>query len=166
MTESDFRHAFHAHKDVLYRFVYRMTGSADGVEDVVQDCFLAFWRKPEAYDPRRGPLRAFLLGIARNIVLKRWRDAHPHEPLDDDTSSCDPVDLIGQERAGIVAAAVQGLSPLQREAIVLAEYEDLSLEDIALTTDSTVTSVKARLHRARANLRRRLAPLLAEKGSP
>jgi RNA polymerase sigma factor (sigma-70 family) len=79
MTAPDFRHAFHANKDVLYRFVYRMTGSANGAEDIVQECFLALWRKPDAYDANRGALRAFLLGIARNLVLKRWRDDHPHD---------------------------------------------------------------------------------------
>src|SRR4051812_6593136 len=69
MTDPEFRNAFYAHSDVLYRFVYRMTGSSDGAEDIVQECFLALWRKREAYDPHRGALRAFLLGIARNLVL-------------------------------------------------------------------------------------------------
>ena len=52
MTDPDFRNAFYAHKDVVYRFVYRMTGSANGAEDIVQECFLALWRKPDAYRPR------------------------------------------------------------------------------------------------------------------
>ena len=165
MTDRDFRNAFHAHKDVLYRFVCRMTGSPNGAEDIVQECFLALWRKPGAYDPHRGPLRAFLLGAARNLVLKRWRDEHPHDSIDEDSYFCDPVDVLGQERAETVRRAVQMLPPLQREAIILAEYEELTLEDIALVTESAVSSVKSRLHRGRANLRRTLAPLLEEKGS-
>src|SRR4029453_17987777 len=151
MTDPDFRSAFHAHKDVLYRFVYRMTGSADGAEDIVQECFLALWRKPEAYDPNRGALRAFLLGIARNLILKRWRDEHPHHSLEEDSSICEPADLLGQERAEMVARAVQMLPPLQREAIILTEYEDLTLEEIARATESAVASVKSRLHRGGAN---------------
>jgi RNA polymerase sigma-70 factor, ECF subfamily len=165
MTDPDFRHAFHANKDVLYRFVYRMTGSANGAEDIVQECFLALWRKPDAYDANRGALRAFLLGIARNLVLKRWRDDHPHDPIEADSFICGPVDLLSQERAEMVAQAVQMLPPLQRESIILAEYEDLTLEEIASATASTVAGVKSRLHRARANLRRMLAPLLEEKGT-
>ena len=62
MTDPDFREAFHRHKDVLYRFAYRMTGSSSIAEDIVQDCFVIFWRKPEAYDAKRGALRSFLLG--------------------------------------------------------------------------------------------------------
>jgi len=65
----------------------------------------------------------------------------------------------------MVIRAVQMLPPLQREAVILAEYEDLTLEEIARATESAVTSVKSRLHRARANLRRMLAPLLEEKGA-
>ena len=165
MTDPDFRNAFHAHKDVLYRYVCRMTGSANGAEDIVQECFLALWRKPHAYDPNRGALRAFLLGIARKLVLKRWRDEHPYDSLEEDSSIGGPVDLLGQERVEMVARAVQKLPPLQREAIILAEYEELTLEEIARVTESAVSGVKSRLHRARANLRRMLAPLLEEKGS-
>ena len=165
MTDLDFRNAFHTHKDVLYRFVYRMTGSASGAEDVVQDCFLALWQKPAAYDPNRGTLRAFLLGIARKLVLKRWRDEHPHDALQENSSICWPVDLPSRERAEMVARAVQMLAPLQREAIILAEYEDMTLEEIARATESEVAGVKSRLHRARANLRRMLAPLLEERGT-
>ena len=78
--------------------------------------------------------------IARKLVLKRWRDEHPHDSLEEDSSICGPVDLLGQERAEIVTRAVQMLPPLQREAIILAEYEDLTLEDIARATESAVAA--------------------------
>ena len=51
------------------------------------------------------------------------------------------------------------LPPLQREVLLLAEYEDLSLDEIARAVEAEVGTVKARLHRARENLRRMLAPL-------
>src|SRR5262245_43651204 len=138
MTDSEFQEAFHRHKDVLYRFAYRMTGSGLTAEDVVQECFLALWRKPQAYDSQRGTLRSFLLGIARNLILKRWRDEHRHEPLDDDAFICGPMDLAGSERSEWVARAVQELPPLQREALILAEYEEMSLEEIAIGTQAQV----------------------------
>lgn len=164
MTKSDFEAAFFAHRDVLYRFAYRMTGSAHGADDIVQESFLALWRRRSAYDRDRGGLRAYLLGIARNLVLKRWRSDHPHGDLEEDSSTCEPIDLIGCERAEMVARAVQALPPLQREVLILAEYEELSLGEISVATASAVTAVKSRLHRARTNLRRVLRPLLDEKG--
>jgi len=165
MTEPDFQAAYHANKDVLFRFACRMTGSAAAAEDITQDCFLKLWRNPRAYDPGRGALRAFLLGMARNLVLKRWRAERPHDPLEDDSSICGPLDLVGEERAGTVARAVQMLPPLQREAVILAEYEEMSLEEISAATECELAAVKSRLHRGRQNLRRLLAPLLETKGT-
>jgi RNA polymerase sigma-70 factor, ECF subfamily len=168
MSDADFRDAFRNHKDVVFRFVCRMTGSRSAAEDIVQECFMALWRKPEAYDPRRGKLRAFLLGVARNLVLKRWRDARPHEALDetlgDEMLICLPLDIAENERAEAVERAVLALPQLQREVVVLAEYEEMSLEEIAQATGAEIAAVKSRLHRARQNLRRMLAPFLESKG--
>src|SRR5580704_3755766 len=122
MTDADFRDAFQRHKDIVYRFAYRMTGSSSIAEDIVQDCFVIYWQKPEAYDSGRGALRPFLLGVARNLALKRWRGQRPHESLDEaisagmeDERACLPFDLEGQERADAVKRAILLLPPLQRE---------------------------------------------------
>jgi DNA-directed RNA polymerase specialized sigma24 family protein len=56
------------------------------------------------------------------------------------------------------------LPPLQREAVVLAEYEEMSLEEIAQATQAELAAVKSRLHRARQNLRSMLTPLLESRG--
>jgi RNA polymerase sigma-70 factor (ECF subfamily) len=165
MTDSEFRDSFHCHKDVLYRFAYRMTGSATAAEDVVQDSFMALWKRPGGYDPERGAMRGYLLGIARKVILKRWRQDHQHSTDDghDGIQFSEPLDLVRMERAEAIAAAVQQLPPLQREALVLAEYEDFSLEEIARVTRADLAAVKSRLHRARQNLRKSLAPLLEDK---
>jgi hypothetical protein len=62
-----------------------------------------------------------------------------------------------------VAHAVLALPPFQREALILFEYEELSLEEIAAIAGIEAGAVKARLHRARETLRRRLAPLMAAR---
>ena len=165
MTDAEFREAFHCHQSVVYRFAYRMTGSVPAAEDIVQDCFIALWRKPEAYRPYRGTLRAYLLGVARNLILKRWRGERRHgsieEWIDDQAFVCHPLDLEADERADAVRQAVLELPPLQREALILAEYEELSLEEIAAATQAEVAAVKSRLHRARGNLKQMLGPLFA-----
>ena len=159
MTDPEFHDIFHSHKNVLHRFAYRMTGSSSAAEDIVQECFMTLWKKPDGYRANRGAIRAYLLGVARNLVLKNWRDQRPFDPLDPD-GSVPPVDLLMLNRAESVCAAVQALPPLQREALVLAEYEEMSLEEIASLTGAELAAVKSRLHRARQNLRRMLAPLL------
>ena len=62
--------------------------------------------------------------------------------------------------------AVSALPPLQREVVVLFEYEDMSLAETAAICDIDVGTVKSRLHRARARLRRELAPLLGAGPAP
>ena len=159
MTEADFRSIFREHKDAVYRFAWRMTGSASGAEDVTQDCFLALLCAPERLDVDRGPIRAFLVGVARNLILKRWRTESRWDPLEDDAFVAEPLEPERKETADLVAQAVGLLPPLQREALILAEYEEMTLEEIARAVDAEVGTVKARLHRARENLRRMLAPL-------
>jgi RNA polymerase sigma-70 factor (ECF subfamily) len=136
-----------------------MTGSPAIAEDVLQEVFLVLVRAPERFDARRAPLRAFLLAIARNQVRKRWEKERRWDALEDYPLEAAPMDPLAGEVAESVARAVQSLPPLQREALVLFEYEDLSLEEIARTVDADVGAVKSRLNRARENLRHMLAPL-------
>lgn len=159
MNQDEFRAAFHQHKDTLYRFAWRMSGSAAMAEDVTQDCFVELLRHPDRFDAGRGSLRPFLLGIARNRILERWRKERRCDPLDEESFTAAPVDPARRETSEIVAVAVQQLPPLQREVLVMAEYEGCSLEEIARAVESETGTVKSRLHRARENLRRMLAPL-------
>jgi RNA polymerase sigma-70 factor (ECF subfamily) len=159
VTDADFQAAFEQHKDAVYRFAWRMSGSSATAEDVTQDVFVGLLRHPGRFDPARGTLRAFLVGIARNLVLKHWRAEHRFEPLDDDAVPTVTLDLERGDVGEMVGRAVQALGPLQREVVILAEYEGLTLAEIASAVDAEVGTVKSRLHRARENLRRMLAPL-------
>jgi len=159
VTDNEFKTAFEEHKDAVYRFAWRMMNSPVAAEDVAQDVFLSLLRQPGRFDPARGRLRSFLLGITRNLVLKRWRDENQWEELGDEQFVAAPVNVERSEIAHVVGEAVRALPLLQREVLILAEYEELSLEEIARTVESEVGTIKSRLHRARENLRRMLAPL-------
>ena len=54
MTDAEFRDAYRAHKDVLYRFARRMTDSAEAAEDIVHDAYLAVWRTTSKFDSDGG----------------------------------------------------------------------------------------------------------------
>jgi RNA polymerase sigma-70 factor (ECF subfamily) len=118
VTETAFRSAFDEHKDAVYRFAWRMSGP-DAAEDITQDVFLALLHHPERFDATRGTLRAFLLGVARNLALKRWRDAHRWDRLDDEALVTPAFDVTSGDTAELVGAAVRSLPPLQREALIL-----------------------------------------------
>jgi RNA polymerase sigma-70 factor, ECF subfamily len=160
LTESDFRAAFEEHKTAVFRFAWRMTNSPEIAEDIAQDVFLALWREPSRFDATRGRMRSFLLGIARNLALKHLRrHGDQRNGFDGEHFAAQPLDIEGRELADMVGDAVQALPPLQREVLILAQYEGLSLEEIAGSVEADVGTVKSRLHRARENLRRMLAPL-------
>jgi len=160
--EAAFDALYGRHRTPLFRFAWRLSGSVATAEDVVQECFLALLNGA-SFDAGHGTLRTYLFGIARHLVMKRvkleGRATESPEADDAPAAALDPLDgLMARERALLVEQAVMALAPLQREALILFEYEDLKLEEIAIITGVDVGTVKSRLHRARQALRRRLAP--------
>jgi len=158
MTDAEFEAIFVEHNDAVYRFAWRMTSSPEAAADIAQDVFVSLLNHPDSFDRTRGPLRPFLLGVARNLALKRWRGESRWEELEEERFVAQPIDISVGETAEIVGMAVHTLPPLQREVLILSEYEDLRLEEIARVVQTEVGTVKSRLHRARENLRRLLAP--------
>ncbi|MEO5924931.1 MAG: RNA polymerase sigma factor [Bryobacteraceae bacterium] len=160
LNQTDLRQAFDDHKHAVYDFALRMTGTPSTAEDISQDTFLELLRKPQSFDPARGTLRVFLIGVARNLVYRRWRTEQRFIPTDDldDTPAILP-DPNASTIAETIRNAVQSLPPLQREAVLLFEYEGFTLEEIAAIANVETGTVKSRLHRARTSLRLALAPL-------
>jgi RNA polymerase sigma-70 factor, ECF subfamily len=159
VTDAEFQAAFDDHKDAVYRFAWRMSGSPAAAEDITQDVFVGLLRHPDRFDPARGTLRAFLLGIARNLALKHWRKEHRFEPLDDEAVAAESLDIERGDIGDAVGRAVRALGPLQREVVILVEYEGMTLAEVARAVEADVGTVKSRLHRARENLRRMLASM-------
>jgi len=108
MTENEFRQGFEEYKDAVYGFALRMTGSAEVAEDVAQDCFVEWMRNPGSFDPSRGPMRAFLLGVARNLVYQHWRGASRLDPLDEDLEWPEPSQGDGSVAMMVAAASGSG----------------------------------------------------------
>jgi RNA polymerase sigma-70 factor (ECF subfamily) len=145
--EDAFTVLYRRHQAALYRFALRMTGNAWGSEEIVQDVFMTLMREPKKYDPERGPLAAYLFGIARNRVMKHL-ERLPRE-----------VSLDQQERRKQVRAAVLDLPAEFREAVVLCELEELSYEDAAQLIGCPIGTIRSRLHRGRALLLAKLEML-------
>jgi RNA polymerase sigma factor (sigma-70 family) len=158
MKPAEFESIFEAHQDAVFGFAWRMSGSPAVAEDIAQDCFLSLLEAPHRFDPAKGGVRAWLLGAARNLLLKRWRAEGRWLPLEDEPMAAErpPADWSAVEKVG---HAVRALPVLQREIVVLIEYEGMTLQEAATAVDVDVGTVKARLHRARQNLRALLEPL-------
>jgi RNA polymerase sigma-70 factor, ECF subfamily len=145
----------------VHRFAWRMTGSRETAEDVTQETFLALLRGPTRYESGRGPLGAYLYGIARNLLARRAGRDRPYVPLSDgEEGALRATDLSAdperQRAVGTIREAVLGLPMHYREVVVLCELQGLPYEEAAASLECPVGTVRSRLHRARALLAARL----------
>src|SRR5215471_7515620 len=168
-----FRALFDAHHAALFRLAYRLTSAVDAAEDITQECFLRLVDN-SAFDPERASLRQYLYGTVKNLARQRWQANGREVPWDDEVQQDAPPAagslpdaMISAEVSEVVQAALAELPVLQREAIVLFEFEELSLEETAAIVGADVGTVKSRLHRARERLRRSLSAyrMPAQKGA-
>jgi RNA polymerase sigma-70 factor (ECF subfamily) len=165
--QAAFMDLYERHRNAVFSFAYRLLGSVETAEDVTHDCFLSLITRPDGFSPSRASLRTYLYGAARNLALKHFRNAGREAGLDELMVE-PPVPVkeqplnrvLNEELSQKVEEAVTSLPPLQREALVLFQYEGLALSEIAEIVGSDVGTVKARLHRARERLRSVLRPYL------
>lgn len=141
-------------------------------EEIVQEVFLAVWRRAVTFDPDRGPFRPWVLQIAHFRILNelRRRSRQPQvEPdpeglhladLPDD--SPEPAEAAWLEyRRSALQAALAELSPPQRQALGLAFLEDLTHEQVASVLNLPLGTTKTRIRAGLQKLRGKLAPQMA-----
>ncbi len=164
----DCMHAIRLNYKDLYRFAFRMLGSSETAEDMVQEAFLRFSRKPPDV-PEGEAVRKWLFVVVRNLCISWLRkkpkgvDVSIDDSFDLNSPDQNPSEsLLDDERSRMIMEAVLSLPPLMREIVILREYEELSYLDIAEMTGNPVGTVKSRLAKARELLRKRLQPYIAE----
>ena len=162
--ETAFELLYRRHRDAVYRFAWVITRSPADAEDAVQECFLTLSRKAASFNAGRAQLRTWLLGIVRNVCQRRRRGDAEAEVEDAAEDSGVESALIREETGEAVRRAVLALPEAQRLAVVLFEFEELSLAETAAVLGIEPNAVKARLHRGREMLKKSLAPLRVQDG--
>jgi len=153
----------------VYRFALQMCGSQALAEDVTQEVFMVLIRERPVFDPARGSLNAFLLGVARNHALRRLRrerfyvalaeDSDNHGSTNDATRTTGPLDnLTRTEAIESVRRSVLALPERYREVVVLCDLQEMSYAEAAEVLGCAVGTVRSRLHRARGLLIAKLRP--------
>jgi len=168
--EAAFRVLYERHRTPLFRFAYRLLGSVESAEDATHDCFLSLLRDSTKFDAARANLRTYLFAAVRNQSLKRLAMRGEEVLIDDERIEATGAGRTPEPLRHVLAAevgrevrrAIGELPALQREAILLFEYEELSLAEIAEVTGSDVGTIKSRLHRARISLRKALEAFVAD----
>jgi RNA polymerase sigma-70 factor, ECF subfamily len=148
---------------------FTYTGSEEEALDVAQEVFVRVWRRLDSCrDADR--FTAWLLQIARNACLDHLRRCKARVPAQDlpadelytlaDPGAGPDDDLERQDRRHIVETALQRLSVINREAILLKDIQGLPLEAMADLLDLPLGTVKSRCSRARLELARAVAAML------
>jgi RNA polymerase sigma-70 factor (ECF subfamily) len=151
------------HSARVYRLAYRLTGNAHDAEDLTQDVFIRVFRSLSQYTP--GTFEGWLHRITTNLFLDQVRRKARirFEALPDDAervpgNSPEPGKLIDDGMFDAdVQAALDSLPAEFRAAVVLCDIEGLSYDEISATLGVKLGTVRSRIHRGRALLRRALS---------
>lgn len=134
-------------------------GNMDDAEDVAQDALVRLWGYCEQLDARRN-LEALAVMVAKNICVEHYRrrKMSVHISSDPPAHSSDDADapLMAQDTSRRVDAALDGLSPRERELVRLRHMEDKTPDEIAQETGIPKPSIRSMLSTAKNKLRKRL----------
>ncbi|MCB9759024.1 MAG: sigma-70 family RNA polymerase sigma factor [Alphaproteobacteria bacterium] len=176
-TYAAFEVLFRRYSDRVFGIAMGMLRNEAEAHDIVQETFLSAFRKLHTYR-QESPFRSWLFRIASNACLMRLRarrrrpevplevrspgfkdDGHHERPVVD-WSPLAPKLMEDQELGERLHAAIEGLPDKYRAVLVMADYEHLSMKDIAVEMNLSVPAVKTRLHRARLAVRQELCEYL------
>jgi RNA polymerase sigma-70 factor, ECF subfamily len=154
---------FRRHHRTVYRFSRQMLGSAEAAEDVTQDVFVALAKGARRFNPAASVLSTYLYGIARNLVLQRYKRRRARAEVNIDiaagedeaafATSPDPIEGLSRaEATRQLREAILRLPVHYREVIVMCELNGLSYEEAAQIAACPVGTIRSRLSRARQML--------------
>jgi RNA polymerase sigma factor (sigma-70 family) len=148
------RSAYEAHGSLVYTFCKRTVG-AETAHDVTQEVFLAAWRARDRFDPDRGTLAGWLIGIAKNKILDSLRRRQVYLIGDEDlpaaSVTADQVDTTADRM--LLANALGELTPRARRVVELAYLNDMTHDQIAQHTSLPLGTVKSDIRRGLDRLR-------------
>ena len=141
---------FERYREPVWRFFRRRVPDVSKAEELAQDVFTAVLEAAPRYEPR-APFRSYLFGIAYNVLMadrrKRGIGADAAIEADPPAAQADPDVTIWVRRS------LERLDAVDREVLLLREYEHLSYHEIAELQQIPINTVRSRLFRARMAMR-------------
>jgi RNA polymerase sigma-70 factor, ECF subfamily len=144
---------------------FQFTGNRDEARDLAQECFVRLYRNLDRYDRER-PFRTWFYSLARNVCIDQYRRRRKDRklidrPADELVHLASAVEspealVMRRERREALTRALDTLGTVSREAVVLKDLQDLSLEEMSRILEVPLGTVKSRVWRARCELARAL----------
>ena len=167
--EEAFRLIFDRYGRPIISFIYDMVGRRDLAEELAQETFVRAYKGIRSLKDDT-KLSTWLFGIAKNVaresIRARIRDHYKVEMEDDGVAQLSDKDLLpddqllSKELNAVIQEALAGLDADKREVFTLKVFQQRSYEEIAAITGFSIAKLKTDLHRARAEMRRRVQPYL------
>ena len=158
-----FTEIYRVHQKPVFRFASMMTGDAVKAAETTQDVFVWLIHHPGDFDPQRGELGSFLVGVTRMLLKRMYSEEKRWVPFDDSgvdqaspPSGRDQSDDQEEEDLVRLRRAIAALPERYRAVVVLCDLEEKTYEQAAVVVECAVGTVRSRLHRARALLARKL----------
>ncbi|MEK0082260.1 sigma-70 family RNA polymerase sigma factor [Benzoatithermus flavus] len=141
----------------LLAVLIRLLRRRDLAEEILHDVYVRVWDRADAYDPVKGPVMAWLIGIARNAALDHLRRQRREVAFADGPEQVELPDLADLARASTARLALQAclerLEPEPRRCVILAYRDGLTYDDLARRLDRPVNTIKSWIRRSLARLR-------------
>ena len=157
--ESSLPAAYAAHGSLVYSFCRRALGADDRASDVTQEVFVSAWRARAQFDPSKGSLAGWLMGIAKHRLIDHVRSEKRHSDRRSSSAVIDipvesEVDQMGDRM--LVAEALRSLPERSRTIIELVYFGDLTHSQVAERTSLPLGTVKSDIRRGLASIRHQL----------
>ena len=163
---SEFRKLVERYQQPVFRFARNLIGDEHDAEDISQEVFLAAFDHLASYNAKQASFLTWLFTIARNRCvnyLKRKRPVIDGEVMANTQLAANSDEAARNEFWRRLDETLDALPIEQKTAFVLAEIEGLPYADIAHIEQTTLGTVKSRIHRAKQRLRAVMAPTLGEQ---
>ncbi len=157
------------HLPAVYRMARQLVGGG-AADDLVQETFLRAWKYFDTFDSATN-CRAWLFGILRNVWISRWRKSRLELPVTDSREEqIEPYyewedEFLRDEMSAEIEHALSDLPADYRLAILLADVEELTYEEIARVMGCPIGTVMSRLNRGRKMLARLIRAYSEGRGS-
>ncbi len=139
----------------VYRFGLHVTADPAKAAEITQDVFVWLVHHPDAFDPARGELSSFLIGIARQLLRRRFSEEKRWVEVDE--AMAGPArEGFAESDVALVRRAVAALPLRYREVVAVCDLQEKSYEEAATLLECAVGTVRSRLHRARSLLAKKL----------
>ena len=149
-----FEAVYERHASAAFSLAYRIVGSRNAAEDVCQEAFLGLWRTGARYQPARGSVRTWLLGIVHHRAIDHLRRATVHdrrragdEGIEERLQAPERTDaeVARRDEARTIRAAIDALPAEQSRVIELAYFGGFTHTEIADMLDAPMGTVKGRM---------------------